>query len=130
MHRARERERESEKEVSHLINVVSPFMLVVLTEYHLQGLKENSEIDGIRNQFPGETKEEMLRAVKPRCNRLPLVVTGMVGEKFSSLKRVSRRGKERRRFWRTVANINGRSSMVHMHVNLLLKRWTPSSGKD
>lgn len=66
-------------------------MLVVLTEYHLQGLKENSEIDGIRNQFPGETKEEMLRAVKQRCNRLPLVVTGMVGEKFSSLKRVSRR---------------------------------------
>lgn len=113
-----------------MINVVSPFMLVVLTEYHLQGLKENSEIDGIRNQFPGETKEEMLRAVKQRCNRLPLVVTGMVGEKFSSLKRVSRRGKERRRFWRTVANINGRSSMVHMHVNLLLKRWTPSSGKD
>lgn len=69
--------------------MVSPFILVVLTEYHLQGLKENSEIDGIRNQFPGETKEEMLRAVKQRCNRLLLVVTGMVGEKFSSLKRVS-----------------------------------------
>lgn len=69
--------------------MVSPFILVVLTEYHLQGLKENSEVDGIRNQFPGETKEEMLRAVKQRCNRLLLVVTGMVGEKFSSLKRVS-----------------------------------------
>ena len=69
--------------------MVSPFILVVLTEYHLQGLKENSEVDGIRNQFPGETKEEMLRAVKQRCNRLLLVATGMVGEKFSSLKRVS-----------------------------------------
>lgn len=69
--------------------MVSPFILVVLTEYHLQGLKENSEVDGIRNQFPGETKEEMLRAVKQRCNRLLLVVTGMVGKKFSSLKRVS-----------------------------------------
>lgn len=96
--RERERRRERERELSHLINVVSPFILVVLTEYHLQGLKENSEVDGIRNQFPGETKEEMLRAVKQRCNRLLLVVTGMVGEKFSSLKRVSiardREGKE------------------------------------
>lgn len=69
--------------------MVSPFILIVLTEYHLQGLKENSEVDGIRNQFPGETKEEMLRAVKQRCNRLLLVVTEMVGEKFSFLKRVS-----------------------------------------
>lgn len=79
--------------------MVSHFILVVLTEYHLQGLKENSEVDGIRNQFPGETKEEMLRAVKQCCNRLLLVVTGMVGEKFSSLSesRLHETGKEERR---------------------------------
>lgn len=54
-------------------------ILVVLTEYHLQRLKENSKVAGIHNQFAGETKEEMLRAVEQRST------TGIVGEKFSSL---------------------------------------------
>lgn len=101
-------------------------ILVVLTEYHLQRLKENSKVTGIHNQCAGETKEEMLRAVEQRST------SEIVGEKFSSLKRVSivRKKNEKNELWRTVANINGRSSMVHMHVNLLLKRWTPSPGKD